>query len=399
MRIRIPIFVCVAVGLLTLLFPAARGQDKPCCSITSIDARSGTASAKVNATGQTFTFRVTDAKLISSLKVGQGVYANFGAKQVSLDGRAACCAISAMQPAQASNAPPQTAPLPSANSSGARPGGAVTTPATSGAPAGNVAAPQGSLSFSPNPVMAGMPATATLTLPALAPNGARLVISSNNSGAIFLGGQGSLTQATIPYTATQASLLGPKTLTFSIYAVHVDKQTPVAISVDYGGFKGSTVLTVQPGISGNAPPCSMSSGTTNPLTADNYGKVGAAATATCYSATCGASATISGNTFPAGTSDWLRFTVPASRLNCANPVIQVNILASDIEIRFDVLASLSGPFVTNSYDTGNSASGTQGVEVAGLGTTYTPLGPGTYYIRIYGVTPSTVGTWTLRIAG
>jgi hypothetical protein len=47
----------------------------------------------VNATGGVFQFRVTNANLLNGLRVGQGVYANFGAKQVSLDGKSPCCTI------------------------------------------------------------------------------------------------------------------------------------------------------------------------------------------------------------------------------------------------------------------------------------------------------------------
>src|SRR5688572_8964829 len=65
----------------------------PCCAITSIDARTGLVSAKVNASSQTFQFKVADARIAGTLRVGQAVYANFGTNQVSLDGRRPCCAI------------------------------------------------------------------------------------------------------------------------------------------------------------------------------------------------------------------------------------------------------------------------------------------------------------------
>ncbi|HVB57312.1 MAG TPA: hypothetical protein VNE63_12940 [Candidatus Acidoferrales bacterium] len=90
-----------AMAVLTFLLlstaawvPAARAAD-PCCNITGINARTGEVSARENATGRTFTFKVSDARLLKSLKVGEGVYANFSRKQVSIDGRRACCAIMA----------------------------------------------------------------------------------------------------------------------------------------------------------------------------------------------------------------------------------------------------------------------------------------------------------------
>jgi hypothetical protein len=77
----------VALVILAVLAPAARGQQPACCSITAIDARTATVKAKVNATGKTFEFSVNDTKLVPSLKVGQPVYANFTTQQVSLDGK------------------------------------------------------------------------------------------------------------------------------------------------------------------------------------------------------------------------------------------------------------------------------------------------------------------------
>jgi Cu/Ag efflux protein CusF len=72
---------------------AAAKPAEPCCTITQIDLRTGLAVAKETATGRTFSFKVTDNNLLRSLKVGQAVYANFGSKQVSVNGVAPCCGI------------------------------------------------------------------------------------------------------------------------------------------------------------------------------------------------------------------------------------------------------------------------------------------------------------------
>lgn len=79
--------VLLVALLLAALAPAARAQALVPCSITAIDARAGVVSAKVNASGAAFQFRVTDAKLLAGLHVGQAVYANFTTRQVSLDGK------------------------------------------------------------------------------------------------------------------------------------------------------------------------------------------------------------------------------------------------------------------------------------------------------------------------
>jgi hypothetical protein len=85
----------------------------PCCNITAIYTSTGVVTAKENATSRTFEFRVTNAALLKSLKVGQGVYANFRAKQVSLDGKTACCQIT--------SGPSAPKPMAPANGSGTGP--------------------------------------------------------------------------------------------------------------------------------------------------------------------------------------------------------------------------------------------------------------------------------------
>src|SRR2546427_250626 len=83
-----------SLGLLcmTLLASQAKAAD-PCCFITAINQQTGIVTARVNATGQTFQFKVTNQALLKSLKVGQGVYANFQTQKVSVDGVAPCCSI------------------------------------------------------------------------------------------------------------------------------------------------------------------------------------------------------------------------------------------------------------------------------------------------------------------
>lgn len=65
----------------------------PCCSITAVDSRTGLVTAKENATERVFQFQASNAALLKLLRPGTQVYANFTAKQVSLDGRNSCCQI------------------------------------------------------------------------------------------------------------------------------------------------------------------------------------------------------------------------------------------------------------------------------------------------------------------
>ena len=105
----------VVVAMLSIVWPAMalaqairpaigqQAQPLPCCAITAINARAGQVTARVNASGQVFTFTAS-ASVVNSLKLGQGVYANFTSKQVSLDGRSACCQIVSITPAAAAPA-------------------------------------------------------------------------------------------------------------------------------------------------------------------------------------------------------------------------------------------------------------------------------------------------------
>lgn len=77
---------------LALGAPAATAQSA-CCAITGIDVATGTVSSKVNSTQQVFQFKVANAVLLRSLRIGQSVWANFQTGQASLDGKTACCEI------------------------------------------------------------------------------------------------------------------------------------------------------------------------------------------------------------------------------------------------------------------------------------------------------------------
>jgi CARDB len=70
-----------------------------CCTVTAVDARTGTASAVETATGRTFEFHIPNLKLFATVRVGTPVYANFSTKQVSLDGKTPCGEITKIDPA------------------------------------------------------------------------------------------------------------------------------------------------------------------------------------------------------------------------------------------------------------------------------------------------------------
>jgi len=102
--------IWVFVALLSLAYAAtAAWAAAPCCSITALNSRDGVATAKVNASGATFQFEFKATRL-APLRVGQAVYANFKAKQVSLDGKSACCKIIAGPTATTTATPSSSAP-------------------------------------------------------------------------------------------------------------------------------------------------------------------------------------------------------------------------------------------------------------------------------------------------
>jgi len=110
--------VLIVAMLLATLAPAARSQAFQLCSITAIDARTDSVSARMNASKAAFQFRVTDAALLKSLKVGQEVYANFTTKEVSLDGKKILGEIISLPQSAAPQAGPVTTPTsapPTAN--------------------------------------------------------------------------------------------------------------------------------------------------------------------------------------------------------------------------------------------------------------------------------------------
>ena len=89
----------IGAAALCLLAPAvARGQSEPaspCCGIVRIDLVSSVITARDLATGYTFRVEVKSKKLLSSLKVGDKVWANFAVKRVRLGatGDSLCCPI------------------------------------------------------------------------------------------------------------------------------------------------------------------------------------------------------------------------------------------------------------------------------------------------------------------
>jgi len=71
----------------------ASATNTACCGITKIDAKARLVDAKDNSTSEPFEFTVPNSIPIQNLHDGHPVWANFKARKVSLDGKAACCDI------------------------------------------------------------------------------------------------------------------------------------------------------------------------------------------------------------------------------------------------------------------------------------------------------------------
>lgn len=187
--------------------PAPAGTA--CCAITGLYAKGGTVSARATATGQAFSFAVTDRGLFDSLKVGQPVYANFKTGQVSLDGRTACCAIVnalATGGVPRSGSAPGSGPIPTAPppppaptstpAGGSNPPNVKLTPSAPGTSAAtsvfHLLSVQ-SIVVSPSEGPGGVEAHGTVTLSSSAPNtalsgtqhGVYVVLTSNPPAVSF----------------------------------------------------------------------------------------------------------------------------------------------------------------------------------------------------------------------
>jgi len=128
--------LCAVCALCQSLFAPYAHAAPPCCSITAINQQSEIVTAKVNATGQVFEFKVTSQVSLQSLRVGEAIYANFTTRQVSLDGKTPCGSIVGVGPTKGPLAPttpskpPSTPPAPPPGT----PQGAAGGPASSARP-------------------------------------------------------------------------------------------------------------------------------------------------------------------------------------------------------------------------------------------------------------------------
>ncbi|HUJ30860.1 MAG TPA: hypothetical protein VLY23_06230 [Candidatus Acidoferrum sp.] len=388
----------------------------PCCDITGIDASTGVVTARVNATGQTFQFRLSNAAQVHQLRAGQGVFANLAHKQVSLDGKTIAGAIttasSAADNQAAGGSQPSVASTPA--------GEALATP------------PDFSIAFAPNSptsAPAGTNVTYTLNIGPIGSFNGDVQLSAKINGvrstpispaSVSLGCQASSSgtvqttklncadaaaaQLTVVAALGTANTTGGvptnSTETIEVDATYTRPNLVQGSETSTPTITHSAQITLTPTMPTVPPPVSMScGGTSNPLTADTCGKTGSVATNLGIVA-CGASITITGNTFPAGSSDWFAFTIPTSRANCASPLLIIRISSSPgSQNVFDVVhGSPTGTAVFNSWGTYTGGPSVAVNGAAGLGSANAPLESGIYYIRIYAVQGST-GTWTLTITG
>jgi hypothetical protein len=60
--------LALTLGAIVGLVPAF--AIEPCCNITAIDAKTQMVTARDTKTGRTFQFKIADARMLSSLKIG-----------------------------------------------------------------------------------------------------------------------------------------------------------------------------------------------------------------------------------------------------------------------------------------------------------------------------------------
>jgi hypothetical protein len=85
----------LALVVLSCLFASANAAEP--VGITAIDARAGIVTAQDAAGKRTIQFKVTDAALLKSLKIGQTVQADLGTQKVTIHYGEPCCGIVSMQ--------------------------------------------------------------------------------------------------------------------------------------------------------------------------------------------------------------------------------------------------------------------------------------------------------------
>ena len=200
--------------LLTAVFwtqPAL--AETPCCTVTAVNAAAHVAVARDEASGRLFQFNLRSPSLLASLRPGQKIYANLGARQVSLDGKSIAGAILQISGQATRTLLPVT---PGAGASPAGPAPLSPAPAAANrAPAVTAAPPAGRglvpASYSLPQVSAGAPLPSRSAQPAsggrLSPGSMpapRAVVGSN---LVHLRGIQGIRQATGISDATKDFLL------------------------------------------------------------------------------------------------------------------------------------------------------------------------------------------------
>ena len=71
-------------ALIAAYAPPEVSAATPCCTITTINMKTGIVTAKDTATGGTFEFRLGDAAQIGNIKIGDPVSTDFQTRQVTV---------------------------------------------------------------------------------------------------------------------------------------------------------------------------------------------------------------------------------------------------------------------------------------------------------------------------
>ena len=95
------ITLMLMLAVITAAGVAPAGAAEPCCAISAIDARTQMVTARDTRSGRTFQFKLADAKVLNTLRVGQAVQADFKTMKVSvtLDAGEPCCNVVNLGPA------------------------------------------------------------------------------------------------------------------------------------------------------------------------------------------------------------------------------------------------------------------------------------------------------------
>ncbi|HEV2340859.1 MAG TPA: hypothetical protein VGS15_03555 [Candidatus Acidoferrales bacterium] len=216
----------------------------PAAEVVRVDSATGVAIGREKATGRQFMFHIVDPSAAKSLAPGKGVYVNYKAGQVSLDGKTPAGPILMIGPAM--NAPGATQTTGSAqNAGGLMPNGQAATATLQSdtlacsTKRGHMGKPVAQNVMVPS----GAPIYCRFQLPSrgLMPPDRQVALSYNPPGAVWY------PPRTAQLTSPSGSLQGPNQGPYADFQINsraIPQTVPLTISASFSSQSASTTVTL-----------------------------------------------------------------------------------------------------------------------------------------------------------